>query len=156
MLRRSKIVRKHRRIVGKASKLPQKRRRRRKGELTKLKAELWQICRQIKSSTTCFTCGRANLVGSNRQLGHYIASSLCSPELRYDLKNLEIQCYNCNINKSGNTIQFQINLVKNNGKQFIEELWERNVATKGKAYTSNWFQEKIKQYSDILATQTTP
>lgn len=91
-----------------------------------------------------------NLEGSNRQLGHYIASSLCSTEVRYDLKNLEICCYNCNINKSGNTLQFRLNLIRDHGEAYVDELWTRNAGTKGKVYTADWFRDKISEYEKLL------
>ncbi len=123
--------------------------RRKKGEITKLKEQLWQLCRALKPETTCYTCGRENLSGSNRQLGHFIASSLCSVELRYTLGNLKIQCYNCNINKSGNTLQFRLNLVRDYGELMPQLLWEINEKTKGRVYTKEWFEEKIAEYSAL-------
>jgi len=123
--------------------------RRKKGEITKLKAKLWQICRQIKNETTCYTCGRQNLTGSNRQLGHYIASSLCSVPTRYSLDNLRIQCYNCNINKSGNTLQFRRNLIKEVGIDAVNALEEYNETLKGKVYPKQWFLDKITEYKKL-------
>ncbi len=124
--------------------------RRKSGEVTLLKKKLWQLCRALNPETTCYTCGRQNLEGSSRQLGHYIASSLCSVELRFDLKNLRICCYNCNINKSGNTLQFQRNLIRDHGTEYVEELWTRNEATKGKTYPLSWFFDKITEYQGKL------
>lgn len=138
------------RIVHKASKRPVARRRRKKGDIPRLKAQLWQICRQIKNQTTCYTCGRENLTGSNRQLGHYIASSLCSVEMRFCLDNVAVQCYNCNINKSGNTLQFQRNLIRDHGQEYVDELWNRNEQTKGKQYTKEYFTTQILTYQKIV------
>lgn len=141
---------KHSKALKTTPKRPVGRRRRKKGELTKLKAQLWQICRQIRNETTCYTCGKENLSGSSRQLGHFIAASISSPELRYDLKNLQIQCYHCNINLSGATLQFQENLIRDNGVEYVAELWLRNRMTKEKVFPIAWYQQKIKEYSDIL------
>lgn len=135
------------------SKMPTTRRRRKTGELTKLKKILWQLCRTIqinKYGKTCFTCARSNLEGGNCQLGHFITSSTCSVELRYDLKNLRIQCYHCNINLSGNWVVFERNLVAEGGD--VSELKARNEATKGQQYPLSWFHTKISEYQELLST----
>ena len=127
-----------------------KRKRRKKGELSILKKRLWKLCRSLNPETTCYTCGRRNLSGSNRQLGHFIASSLCSPELRFDTRNTRIQCYHCNINLSGNTLQFRLNLIRDHGVGYVEELWRRNQETKGHPIPLSWYQEKIASYTSLL------
>jgi hypothetical protein len=129
-----------------------KRGRFKKSELAKLKLKLWGLCREItrkKYGNTCYTCGKGPLTGSSYQTGHFITSSNCSVELRYDLKNLAIQCYNCNINKSGNWVVFEKLLQKEHGFTYVEELKTRNLATKGKTYPISWFEEKIAQYEDL-------
>ena len=131
------------------------RKRRKSGEITKLKKKLWQLCRDIqiqKYGRTCFTCGRHDLHGGNCQLGHFITSSTCSTEVRFDLKNLRPQCYHCNINLSGNWIAYECALLLEGID--IAELKTRNAETKGKVYGVPWFEEKITQYT-LLATQQT-
>ena len=129
-------------------------RRKSKTPLAKLKEKLWSLCREIqilRCGSVCYTCGRSNLEGGNRQLGHFIASSLCSVEMRYEIEgNLKIQCYMCNINHSGNTLQFRRNLIRDHGIEYVEELEERNQATKGHMYREDWYQAKISEYQDIL------
>lgn len=139
--------------------MPYKRRRRKKGELTKLKDKLWDLCRQItrkKYGNICYTCGKGPLTGSSYQTGHFITSSNCSIELRYDLKNLAIQCYNCNINKSGNWVVFEKLLTDLHGPEFVAELKSRNLATKGKVYPLEWFISRIEEYKSLLETPKTP
>lgn len=136
-------------------KRPTTRRRRKKGELTKLKEKLWELCRLIireKYGNTCYTCNKGPLTGSSWQTGHFITSSNCSVELRFDLKNLAVQCYNCNINKSGNWVVFEKLLKDKYGNEYVEELKARNLATKGMVYPISWFQQKIELYIQILAS----
>jgi 5-methylcytosine-specific restriction endonuclease McrA len=143
------------------SKIPKgTRKRRKKGEITKLREELWELCREIvkqRDGYKCYTCGKVKRKKGALHTGHYIASSLCSNELRFDIKNLARQCYACNINRSGNTIRFQKYLTRDHGAEYVEELWTRNEATKGKTYSKEWFENKIKEYTLILqSSQYTP
>jgi 5-methylcytosine-specific restriction endonuclease McrA len=124
-------------------------RRKSKSPLAKLKQQLWDECRRItraRYGNTCYTCGRAGLEGSNWQTGHFISSSICSVHLRYHLDNLRPQCYNCNINKSGNWIAFEAHLIVEKGRDFPEQLKQLNRETTGRQYDSTWYLEKIEEY----------
>lgn len=128
------------------------RKRRKKSDLAKVKAKLWELCRLItrrEYGDHCYTCGKGPLTGSSYQTGHFITSSICSVELRYDLKNLAVQCFNCNIDKSGNWVVFERLLREKHGDAYVEELKARNLATKGITYPLSWFQDKIIQYQNI-------
>lgn len=140
------------RIASKARK-PKKRRlaRQRLDTVGKLKKQLWAITREIiflKHGNDCYTCGAANLTGSNRQCGHYISSSVCSTEVRYGLDNLRPQCSGCNIWKSGNWLEFESHL-KRDGVD-VEALKQRNYDTKGKQYDRLWYSAKIEEYTGLL------
>lgn len=142
----------------KPSSIQRVKKRRKKGEITKLKDTLWELCKQITrkecigrhGKLICFTSGKEITHPSDAHTGHYITSSWCSVELRYDLKNLRVQSYDENINKNGNTLQFRENLIRDHGVEYVDELWERNKVTKGKVFTSQWFQDKISEYENIL------
>ena len=132
--------------------------RRKKGELTKAKLRLWELCKQITRAEcikkygklVCFTSGKTLIFPKDAHTGHYITSSWCSPELRYDLKNLRIQSYDENINKNGNTLQFRENLIRDHGTEYVDELWNRNKATKGRPYPLQWFLDKETEYKQLL------
>ncbi len=129
--------------------------RRKSGEITKLKAKLWQLCREIqikKYGNSCYSCLVDGLSGSGLHLGHFITSSTCSTELRYDLSNLRPQCYRCNIHLSGNWVVFERELIAEGVD--VEALKARNAATKGTVYPLSWFASKIEEYKNLLATQT--
>ncbi len=146
------------RATGSLKRLAGIRKRRRKGDLTLLKEELWELCKQItrkryinaQGTWTCYTSGTRILLPKNCHTGHFIPSSLCSVELRYDLKNLRPQSYNDNINHSGNPHQYRRNLIRDHGETYITELETRNEATKGLIYKKEWFEMKIKEYTELL------
>jgi 5-methylcytosine-specific restriction endonuclease McrA len=129
------------------------RKRKKTSPLAKLKKQLWQLCREItikRDGSDCYTCPSKDLSGSSRHLGHFISSSICSTELRYDLKNLRIQCYSCNIHKSGNWLTYENRLKKENGENYVAELKQRNEQTKGAMYRDDFYINKIAEYQIIL------
>lgn len=124
-----------------------------KSDLTKSKEKLWELCKQITRQTygdTCYTCGSTGLSGSNWQTGHFLTSSTCSMELRYDLKNLRPQCMPCNKWKSGNWPAYERHLIKDHGEAYVAELKERNERTKGGNYGIFWIREKTEEYKKLL------
>ena len=128
-------------------------------KITALKRKLWVLCRDYIRTTygnTCYTCGRAGLEGGNWQTGHFISSSICSVALRYDLRNLRPQCYNCNINKSGNWLAFEQRLTADNGIEYVESLKRDNEATKGLQYDSLWYTDAIDRLQAQLSQMHNP
>jgi hypothetical protein len=116
--------------------------------ITALKKKLWEQCKRIirgKYGNTCFTCGKTGLEGSNWHTGHFITSSVCSAEVRYALDNLRPQCYQCNVNLSGNWLAYERRL----GKEEAERLKAWNERTKGGKYDRFWYMEKIEEYKQI-------
>jgi hypothetical protein len=102
-------------------------RRKSKSETRKTQDELWQHCRRITLKKyaephTCFTCEKP-VSGSNRQLGHFIPNSVGGALLRYNLDNLRIQCYYCNINLGGNGAVFYKKLLEEKGQKHIDNLF---------------------------------
>jgi hypothetical protein len=130
--------------------------RRKKGEITKLKEELWGLCRQISARTQphqCYTCGTSLRWGSSvMQLGHFIARSFASQELVFDLKNLRWQCRICNQFRNGEWPTFEANLIRDHGQAYVDELKERNRITRGTTYPKDWYLAKIAEYTALLST----
>ena len=113
---------------------------------------LWELCREItraRYGNTCYSCGAKGLAGGNWQTGHFIPSSICSTELRYDLSNLRPQCYHCNINLSGNWPAFEARLIAEHGQGYVDELKRRNLETKGLKYGTPWVMAKIEEYRAV-------
>lgn len=121
-----------------------------KKPITKVKAKLWEECKRItraKHGNTCYTCGKGGLEGSNWHTGHFISSSICSVFLRYHLDNLRPQCYNCNINKSGNWLAFENHLIRDGFDP--KQLKALNEATKNESYRLDWYEEKLALYKQL-------
>lgn len=143
--------------VNKGLKAPRKRAlaKSRNDTIGKLKKHLWAITRElafIKYGSNCFTCPNTNLIGSNRHLGHFISSSVCSAEIRYSLDNLRPQCYACNIHRSGNWISFEFNL-KRDGID-VEALKQRNRDTVGMKADSIFYNNFIlEREAELKALQ---
>ena len=124
--------------------------KRSKSPLAKLKNELWQLCRKMikqKYAHECYTCGKTLVDGQQDfHIGHFISSSICSTELRYDLDNLRPQCSGCNVWKSGNWIAYEQRLIIEHGENYVKDLKEKNQRTKGLKYDELWYKDKIKEY----------
>jgi hypothetical protein len=131
--------------------------RRTRSPMQKLKDQLWEECKRITRARyqtfdgtwRCYTCDARLELPKLCQTGHFIPSSVCSVELRYDLDNLRIQCYACNINKSGNWVEYEKRLRKDKGDDFPERLKARNESTKGLSYREDWYAAYLKNYKEI-------
>jgi hypothetical protein len=116
-----------------------------------LQKKLWRECRRIalilyvnKNGTyDCYTCEQKDLQGSNRQLGHFIAKSVCGAFLKYDMRNLRWQCMRCNCNLSGNGAIFYRNLVEKEGQNYVDNLFKDKLKSI-KAYDR--FAEQLLEY----------
>ena len=105
--------------------------RKSKTPLAVAKDKLWELCKKIvraryvKSDGTwdCFTCGKLIDCPAKAQTGHFIPSATGGALLRYDLRNLRIQDYYCNINLGGNGSAFYRNLVAEKGQEYVDQLF---------------------------------
>lgn len=83
-----------------------------KNNISKLKKKLWTLfslyIRQ-RDKYTCFTCGRKG-EGSGMHAGHFISKAIGGVDLYFDEDNVHAQCYNCNINLSGNQYEYSLRL----------------------------------------------
>lgn len=123
--------------------------RKSKSDIKKLQELLWQECRRIQiekyklndGTWKCFTCDK-QIDGSNKQLGHFIANSVGGALLRYNLNNLRLQCYYCNINLGGNGAVFYKKLLEEKGQEHIDELFRlKNQTTNAHEHYRNLFEE---------------
>ena len=72
--------------------------------LKELQKKIWEECKRIikiRYGNDCYTCGVKNLKGSNRHTGHLIPKKYLPYQMKYDLRLLRPQCYNCNMNLGG-------------------------------------------------------
>lgn len=104
-------------------------------ESAKIQRKLWKICVDLCRKlygNTCYTCGKTGLSGKNWHTGHFLPRGSCGAYLKYDIRNLRPQCYNCNINLGGNGALFMRNMVIREGQDYVNKLFsERNLIVKG-------------------------
>ena len=86
----------------------------------------------------CISCGRHH--SGVLHAGHY-RSVGAAPHLRFDEDNVHLQCAPCNLYKSGNAIEYRIQLVLRIGKARVERL-ESDASVK------KWSIDEIKQIKD--------
>jgi hypothetical protein len=96
-----------------------------------LKTILWELCKQIvrkrymtkNGNWNCYTCGRLIDEPAKAHTAHFIPSGACGALLRYNLDNLRVCCYHCNINLGGNGSEYYRRLVEEKGQDFVDGLF---------------------------------
>ncbi len=94
----------------------------------------------------CITCGKFD-EWKYMQAGHYISRDIT--ELRYDPRNVNCQCYGCNVAKKGNYPVYAIKMIEKHGANILFELDE--IVKKYKAdglrqYKKDFYIAIIGQY----------
>jgi len=77
----------------------------------------------------CISCGRPFGGKHQRHAGHYRSVGAC-PQLRFYTLNIHSQCAQCNSSKSGNILEYRINLVKKLGHGKVEWIESQNYIRK--------------------------
>jgi hypothetical protein len=93
--------------------------------LAKAKTKLWKVLKQvisIRDGDKCISCDAEGLKGYHKQGGHFIPSSSCGGFLRYDLRNVWIQCSTCNLYRSGAGAEYTRALEKKFSTKFVDKL----------------------------------
>jgi hypothetical protein len=75
--------------------------------------------RERDADQPCISCGRHH--AGQYHAGHYRTVG-ANPELRFDEANCHKQCAPCNNHKSGNIVEYRINLVKRAGQSVLDWL----------------------------------
>jgi len=78
------------------------------------------IARLLDYSHGCMSC-TSHKHGKMLYAGHYHSVG-SNNSLRFNLLNIWNQCYSCNNEKSGNTIGYNLGLIRNYGKEFQERI----------------------------------
>lgn len=132
------------------------RKRKKKTDQQHLKEELWELCKKITrelyknydGTWDCFTCGRLIDQPAKAQTGHFIPSSTCGAYLRFDLRNLRIQDYYCNINLGGNGAMFYKNMVEDVGQEEVDQLFkDKQIITQ---VNKEFYTTRIDEYEQVL------
>ncbi|OOF68306.1 recombination protein NinG [Rodentibacter caecimuris] len=95
----------------------------------------------------CISCGRYHQ--GQWHAGHYRSVGAC-PELRFCELNVHKQCQPCNNHKSGNVIEYRINLIRKIGVDKVE--WLERQDHDFKKYTIEDCKEIIKYYKEKIKT----
>ena len=109
-----------------------------KAPISKLQRQIWEECKRIiraryktEKGYVCYTCGKADLIGSDCQTGHMIPKSTLSAFLKYDLRLLRLQCTRCNIWGGGMGAIFIENMRMIEGDEYVDQIMkDRQVSVK--------------------------
>ncbi len=81
--------------------------------------------------------------------GHYIARAVGGLDLCFDERNVNAQCYHCNINLSGNSDVYVQKIVERYGEGILEELRSKRNGPPVK-WSEQDYIEKIAYYKKKL------
>lgn len=126
--------------------------------LKKLKKDLWtQFSKWVRKTEggICFSCGKkvpdyydryGNLKEGWKaaQGGHFITGAICPPNLYFDERNVHCQCYHCNINLSGNWLNYEIKMIDKYGIEVVNEL--KSIAHQVVDWTAEDYEKRIAYY----------
>lgn len=119
-----------------------------KQKISTLQVKLWEECKRIiraRYPNTCYTCGKSGLSGSNWHTGHLWPKASLGAFLKYDLRVLRPQCYNCNINLGGNGAVYYAKMLEENGQEYMTQLEAEKQITV-KAY--DHYEKLLAEYSE--------
>ncbi len=124
-----------------------------KKTITQLNKKLWKIVSEYirrRDKGICFTCGRYywdEELGENNwkkmQAGHYRTGATCNKTLYFDERNIHCQCFNCNINLSGNWREYQKRMHMKYGKDIDSKFDKINQ----KPTHDYDYEKQIKEFS---------
>jgi hypothetical protein len=77
-------------------------------------AKLWDL----KAGRGCISCGKK---GGATYGGHYLSVG-SNPAMRFNFKNIHLQCFSCNGPLSSNAINYRLGLVERYGEKFVDDL----------------------------------
>lgn len=129
-------------------------RRKGKSPQAKLEESLWNECKRItreQYGNSCYTCGAKNLVGCNWHTGHLWPKGSLHALLKYDIRILRPQCYNCNMNLGGMGAVFYTKMLKEEGKSYMSKLEEDRLKDKNIILKSfDHYTKLLKEYKEIV------
>jgi hypothetical protein len=96
-----------------------------------------------KKGYPCISCGRHHQ--GQYHAGHY-RSTKAAPELRFDPRNIHLQCQPCNTHLSGNILGYRKGLIDRYGMSLVDYLEGPHEA---KHYTIDELKAIKKEYSDM-------
>ena len=131
-----------------------------KRTITKLKKDLWGLVSQFvrlsyaneEGYVQCYTCPAVKFWVAKpkegipgMQAGHCFTQGGHKATV-FDLDNIRPQCFQCNINNSGEGAVFRGNLERENGKEWMDDLERRaKQSYRGDPF---WLEEQIEIYKE--------
>lgn len=105
-----------------------------KQSISLIQRKIWEHCKRIirkRYGNTCYTCTAKGLTGSNWHTGHLFSKASLGAFMKYDLRVLRPQCYNCNINRGGAGADFYLKMWQEEGEEYMNQLQkDRQVSVK--------------------------
>ena len=121
-----------------------------KQKISVIQRHLWELCKQVtrkNHGNTCYTCPATGLIGSNWHTGHLFPKASVGAFLKYDLRILRPQCYNCNINLGGRGADFYLKLLSEIGEEKMAQLQkDRQVIVKAEEH----YLKLIDEYQKLV------
>jgi hypothetical protein len=111
-----------------------------------LHKDLWKLFSKFireRDKYICFTCNKKTYPA---QAGHYRTGATCKKYLFFEERNVNCQCYHCNINLSGNWHEYQKRMHVKYGKKIDTEFDKINQRD-GWDYP---YEEKIDYYKKLV------
>ncbi len=95
----------------------------------------------------CYTCGKAGTI-KTMQCGHYVSRQYLAT--RWDENNCRIQCAGCNLFGNGKPLDFEENLKKELGAEYVEVMKKkRHISLK---LDRAWYIDKIADFKEFIHT----
>lgn len=128
-------------------------RKKSKQKISVIQRKLWEECKRIirtRYGNSCYTCPRTGLVGSDWHTGHMWAKASVGASLKYDLRLLRPQCYNCNINLGGQGAVFYARMLRENGSELMAQLEQDKIEDKrGLLKAIDHYLMLLEQYKQL-------
>lgn len=123
------------------------------------KKELWKWFSKyirLRDKRVCITCGR--IVPPEKpqgyHAGHCEPKSICPLCLYFSEKNVNGQCYNCNINLGGWGARYRKRVDEKWGVGTYEAIEKMKIEFKGQQWTIDEYLDKIKEYKEKVKCLT--
>jgi len=103
-----------------------------KVKVSTLKKKLWEKTKLAvrekyldhRGYVNCYTCDKLLTEKKDMHTAHFLPSASCGAYLRYDMRNLRICCYNCNVNLGGNGAEYYRRMVNEMGQEHVDQIFK--------------------------------
>jgi len=136
--------------------LKSKKCKRKKSSRKSKKEELWRLISRyvrLKAADSdgyveCVTCGNKMFwLKDGAQAGHFVPQAQ-GDAVRFDLRNIHVQCYRCNINLGSNGPEYNAFMLRTYGQKTIDEL--RRLSNTTIKYTEADFDDMITTINELI------